>query len=83
MFVEHRIEHSEPDGTVWAYDCQAEERAPVVLQRLLYLPIVAVEREDLRLTFQMDDGSSLAVMSDLDGYESGHIVAPELPFTVF
>jgi hypothetical protein len=83
LVAENRIEHAEADGTVWAYDCQATERAPVVLQRLLYRPILAVEREDLRLTFRMDDGSSLTVLSDLGPYESGHIEAPEIGFTVF
>ena len=75
LVAEQRIEHVEPDGTVWTYDCQAEERAPVILHRLLYRPIVAVEREDLRLTFRLDDGSALSVVSELGSYESGHIVA--------
>lgn len=83
LVVEHRVEHAERDGTVWAYDCQAAERAPVVLHRLLYRPIVAVEREELRLTFRMDDGSSLTVLSDLGPYESGHIDAPEIGLTIF
>ena len=83
LVVEHRVEHTEPDGTVWAYDCQATERPPLVLQRLLYIPIVNVEREDLRLTFCLDNGSSLAVLSELCPYECGHITAPELGFIVF
>ena len=83
LVVEHAIEHAEPDGTIWAYDCQATERPPIVLQRLLYRPIIAVERQDHRLTFRINDGSSLAVMSKLGPYESGHIEAPEIGFTVF
>ncbi|MGK7864402.1 hypothetical protein [Falsiroseomonas sp. E2-1-a4] len=83
LVVEHRIEHADPDGTIWAYDCQATERAPVVLQRLLNLRIVAIEREELRLTFRFGNGSTLAVMSELGPYESGHIYAPEIGFTVF
>jgi hypothetical protein len=83
LVAEQRIEHVEPDGTVWAYDCQAAQGAPVVLQRLLYRPIVGVEREDLRLTFRIDDGSALAVVSELGPYESGHIDTPEKGFVVF
>lgn len=82
LFVENRIEHAEPDGTLWTYDCQEMERGPLVLQRLLYRPIVAVEREDLRLTLRIDDGSSLTVLSDLGPYEAGYIDAPEIGFTV-
>ncbi len=82
LVVEQRIEHVEPDGTVWSYDCQATERAPVVLHRLLYRGIVAVEREDLRLTFRIDGGYVLVVVSELGPFESGHIDAPEIGFTV-
>jgi hypothetical protein len=42
-----------------------------------------VEREDLRLTFRIDGGSSLSVLSELGPYESGHIDAPETGFAVF
>ena len=83
LVAEQRIEQVEADGTVWAYDCQAAVGAPVVLQRLLYRAIVAVEREELRLTFRMDDGSELSVVSELGPYESGHIEAPEIGFIVF
>ena len=83
LVAEQRIKHVEPDGTVWTYDCQAIERAPVVFQRLLSRRIVVVEREDLRLTFQIDDGSALVLVSELGPYESGHIEAPEIGFTVF
>lgn len=83
LFVGHRIEHAEPDGTVWTYDCQDTERGPLVLQRLLYCPIVTVEREDLRLTLRMKDGQSLTVLSDLGPYEAGYIDAPEIGLTAF
>jgi hypothetical protein len=83
LVAEQRIEHVEADGTVWAYDCQEAKGAPVVLQRLLYRPIVRVERDDLRLTFRVDDGSSLTVVSELGPYESGHIETPEMGFVVF
>jgi hypothetical protein len=78
-----RVVHVEPDGRVWSYDCQAEERAPVILHRLLYRPIVAVEREELSLTFRFDDGSALAVLSELGPYECGNITTPEGAFIVF
>jgi hypothetical protein len=83
LVAEQRIEHAEADGTVWEYDCQAAEGPPLILQRLLYRPIVAVEREDLRLTFRFDDGSALTVVSELGPYESGHIETPEKGFVVF
>lgn len=78
-----RIEHVEPDSTVWTYDCQAAEDPPLVIHRLLYRRILAVEREDLRLTFRIDDGSALSVVSEVGPYESGHIIAPEIGFAVF
>ena len=83
LVAEQRVEHVEADGTVWAYDCQAAEGSPLVLQRLLYRRIVAVEREALRLTFRLDDGSALSVVSELGPYESGQIQTPERGFVVF
>jgi hypothetical protein len=83
LVAEQRLHHAEADGTIWDYDCQAAEGPPLVLQRLLYRPIVAVEREDLRLTFRFDDGSTLTVVSELGPYESGHIETPEKGFVVF
>jgi hypothetical protein len=83
LVAERGIEHVEADGTVWTYDCQAAEGAPVALHRLLYRRIVAVERQDLRLTFCIDDGSKLSVVSELGSFESGHIEAPEVGFAVF
>lgn len=83
LVAEQRIEHVEPDGTLWRYDCQAAEGPPLILHRLLYRRIVAVERDDLRLTFRIDDGSALSVWSELGPYESGHIEAPETGFAVF
>jgi hypothetical protein len=78
-----RIEQIEPDGTLWTYDCKAADGAPIVLQRLLYRPIVGVEREDLRLSFQIDNGSTLTVVSELGPYESGHIETAERDIIVF
>jgi hypothetical protein len=83
LFAAQRIEHVEPNGTLWEYDCQAEEGPPLILNRLLYRRIVAVEREDLRLTFLIDDGSALSVLTELGPYESGHIEGPEIGFAVF
>ncbi len=83
LVAEFGIEQIEPNGTVWPYDCEAAEGPPLILHRLLYRRIVAVEREDLRLTFRIEDGSALAILADVGSYESGHIVAPETGFVVF
>jgi len=83
LVAEQGIEHVEPDGTLWRYDCQAAEGPPLILHRLLYRRIVAVDRADLRLTFRIDDGSALSVFSELGPYESGHIEASETGFAVF
>ncbi len=83
LVAAQRLELVEPDGTPWIYDCEAAEGAPLILHRLLYRRIVAVEREDLRLTFRIDDGSALSVLTELGPYESGHIEAPEIGFAVF
>lgn len=78
-----RIEHREPDGTVWQYECEAAEGPPLVLHRLLYRKIIGVEREELSLTFQIDDGSALSIFSKLGPYESGLIEGPGTEITVF
>ncbi len=83
VLAEERIEHFEPDGTCWSYDCEAAAGPPLILHRLLYRRIVAVEREDLRLTFRIEDGSALAIVSELGPYESGHFTSPDGGFTVF
>jgi hypothetical protein len=78
-----RVEHVEPDGRAWAYDCVASEGPPLLLHRLLGRPVVAVEREDLRLTLALDDGSALRVFSELGPYESGAIWMAERDRIVF
>lgn len=78
-----RIEHSEADGTIWRYECEAAEGPPLVLHRLLYRKIVEVERGELSLTFRIEDASALSIFSELGPYESGMIEAPETGFTVF
>lgn len=83
LTAEQRIEHVEADGAVWAYDCKAANGPPLVLHRLLYKQIVAVEREDLRLTFRLEDGSSLAIFSEDGPYESGQIETADGEFIVF
>lgn len=83
LLAEKRIEHIEPDGTVWAYECEAAEGPPLILHRMLYRRIIAVEREDLRLTFRMGDGSALAVLSELGPFESGSFWYPDGTFEVF
>lgn len=77
------IEHVEADGTLWAFDCDAAEGPPLILHRLLYRKIIAVDRQDFRLTFRFDDRSTLSVLSELGPFESGHINAPETGFIVF
>jgi hypothetical protein len=79
--AEERLEHKDSDGTVWPYDCEAATGAPTVLHRLLLKRIIVVEREDLTLTFGMEDGSSLTLFSALGPYESGQIAIP--PSTLF
>ena len=83
VYVQYRLEHTEPDGSHWTYDCEAEAGPPLVLHRLLYKRIVSVEREDLRLTIGIDDGSSLAILSELGPWESGHFTAPDGDVVVF
>jgi len=83
IYAELRIEHTEPDGTVWGYDCMAAEGPPLILQRLLNKRIIAVERKDLRLTFRVEDGSSLSIFSELGPYESGQITSPDGAILVF
>jgi hypothetical protein len=83
LVAELRIDQIEPDGTVWPYECEAAEGPPLILHRVLYRRIVAVEREDLRLTLRIEDGSSLAIFADVGPYASGHIESPETGFLVF
>lgn len=83
LVAEFSIEQVEPDGTTWVYDCEAAKGASLILHRLLYRRITGVEREDLRLTFKIEDGSSLIILADIGPYESGHIDAPETGFLVF
>jgi len=83
IYVEYAIIHKEPDGTAWPYDCQADDRPPVILQRLLRRKIRSVGRNDLQLTLTFEDGSSLAILSELNGYESGAIVAMEIGYVMF
>ena len=72
--VEHKVEHKEADGTVWIYDCQAQERPPTVLHRLCSKEITSLDRTDTSLVFNLSDGSALTVLTELDGNESGQIM---------
>ena len=83
IYVEEALEHVERDGTLWSYDCQSEDRRPLVLQRLLYKPIRDVQRDDYRLTLLFEDGVSLSVLAREGQYESGHLQMPEGTFDVF
>jgi hypothetical protein len=71
--VSERLEHVEPDGTIWKYSCDAANGEPLVLHRLLYKRIIAVEREDLHITLKIEDGSSLSIFTVIGPYESGMI----------
>ena len=79
LAIEHVVEHVEPDGTRHRYDCQASERPPLLLHRLLLRPVASVEREELSFTLRFEDGAALVVHAALDGHESGHIVVPGEP----
>ena len=83
IYAENAIIQTEPDGRAWLYDCQTDDRPPVILHRLLGQPIRNVEREDLRLTLTFDDGSLLAILSDLNGCESGAISTTETGYVMF
>jgi hypothetical protein len=73
IYAEFEIEHLDPDGTAWQYRCQAEGGPALALHRLLYKRIVAVDREEMRLTFRTEDGASLSVLSEVSPYEAGHV----------
>ena len=83
LVAELGVEQVEPNGTVWLYDCKSSEGAPLILHRLLCRRITAVEREELRLTFQIEVGSALTILADIGPHESGHIDAPETGLIVF
>lgn len=83
LYVEHRIEHVEADGTIWPYDCQVEKKSPLVLQRLLYQKIISWNREDLCLTFIFENDARLAIFSEIGQYESGHFLTPTGTYSVF
>jgi hypothetical protein len=83
IYAESSVLHIEPNGTEWPFDCVGQAGAPVIFHRLLYKRIVTVGREELSLTFRMEDGSTLVLVSELGPYESGHIIMCEGDFTVF
>jgi hypothetical protein len=83
LYVENKIEHTEPDGTVWFYDTQAEKKEPVVIQRLLNSKITSFHREGLCLTFEFENKAKLAIFSEIGQFESGHFLLPDGAFDVF
>ena len=83
VVAEFGIEQVDPNGTVWSYDCEAAQGPPLILHRLLYRRVIAIERAELRLTLRFEDGSALVVLTDQGPYEGGHIEAPELGLVVF
>ncbi|WP_439532362.1 hypothetical protein [Polymorphobacter sp.] len=74
IYAEASVLQIEPDGTKWHFGRVGHDGAPVVFHRLLYKRIVNVEREDLRLTLRMENGSALVINSERGPYESGHII---------
>lgn len=83
IYAETSVLHIEPNGTEWLFECVGHDGAPVVLHRLLYKRIVIVEREELRLTLRMEDGSALVIGSELGPYESGQIIMQADHLAVF
>lgn len=82
--VNKRLEHVEPDGTIWKYSCHAANGEPLVLHRLLQKRIIAVERDNLHITLKIEDGSSLSIFSEIGPYESGVIwEAEKVDWVVF
>lgn len=80
IYAEFGIEHRDPDGTVWQYNCQADGGPALALHRLLYKRIVSFKREEMSLTLTTEDGASLAVLSDASPYEAGHIRSGQAMF---
>jgi len=73
LYIEQAYEQTEPDGKLWTYNCDAANGPAILIQRLLYQKVTDVKCEDLRLTLTMADGATLAILSQLGPYESGHI----------
>jgi hypothetical protein len=83
LYIEEGYVQTELDGGVWTYDCDAANGSPVLIQRRLYRKIVGIKREELKLTLTMADGASLAILSKLGPYESGHFDLPDGGIIVF
>jgi hypothetical protein len=83
LYAETKVLHAEPDGTLWSFDGNGENGAPVVFHRLLYKRIIRVEREEFRLTLKIDNGSALTIHSELSPFESGHLNMGGGDFIVF
>jgi hypothetical protein len=77
------IQHLDREGTIWFYDGVAADGPPLVLHRLLYKPITAIDRQELSLTFNIEDGSCLTIFSEICPYESGVFWAPDGSYIVF
>lgn len=83
IYAETSVLQIEPNEAEWLFECVGHDGAPVVFHRLLYKQVVFVEREELRLTLRMEDGSALVIGAELGPYESGHIIMQGGDFTVF
>lgn len=73
LISEFAVEHIEPDGTQWNYNCVAAEAPALMLHRLVGRTVTDVKSEGFRLTLLFDNGSALHVLSDDGPYEAGHI----------
>jgi hypothetical protein len=77
VYAQERVDYTDSAGVVWRYNCDDAGGPALILQRLLYKRIIAIEREDFCLTFRIEDGSSLTLISELGPYESGAIETSE------
>lgn len=73
LISEYAVEHTEPDGTVWKFQCVASEAPPTLLHHLVGRTVDDVRSEGFRLILLFNDGAALHVLSAAGPYEAGHI----------
>lgn len=76
IYAKSGLQHVDATGQAWDYSCDAEQAGPIMLHKLLNKRIRAVTRSKKTFTFTFEDGSRLAIKSELGPYESGHINSP-------
>lgn len=75
--LEGPVEHLDVQGHAHRHQhLDAQDRGPVVLHDLLQTRIVALHREDWRLTLTFETGAELRIDSEDGPYESGQIYPP-------